>query len=299
MEQMLMSRQNQVYPIALRAMAAWFSMLGSIAPGLAARLAYHMWFTPHRLRTPSREKPWFQTARRQFINVNKHCELAVYQWGEEGPRILLMHGWNGRATQLGAFIEPLVSAGYQVLAFDCPAHGYSSGRQTNLFDIAHALHAVSARFGPFEGIIAHSFGVAVSVYAMRHLGVATRRIVCLSPPGRISYLFNQFCEMLHLPLRTRASLERRMLKNFGRDIWEQISPDANAELLDDVQALLIHDDQDRDVSLNQGRILRESWPGARLLRTSGLGHRQILRDPEVIDTTLQFLQNGQYPAAAE
>jgi hypothetical protein len=36
-------------------------------------------------------------------------------------------------------------------------------------------------------------------------------------------------------------------------------------------------------------------PGAELLTTEGLGHRAILRHPEVVRRTVEFIQNGHQP----
>lgn len=283
----------------VRALAASLCMLGCVAPGLAGELACRRWLAPSRFRLPPREKVWLNSARREYISSLDNGMVALYRWGHRGPRVLLMHGWNGRATQLSSFIEPLLQAGYQVIAFDAPAHGRSPGKRTDLVEIAHALRTVSVRYGPFEGIIAHSFGVAVTTYAMRHLGVATRRVIGLSPPGRMPYLFNRFCDMLHLPARARAAFEARLIDRFGRDVWEQLSPEANVELLGDIPALLIHDQDDTDVTASQAEILHQAWDGSRLLRTRGLGHRRILRDPGVIANAVRFIQRGEIPAGAE
>jgi pimeloyl-ACP methyl ester carboxylesterase len=283
----------------MRMLAAGLAMLGSVAPGLAASVACRRWFAPHRFGLPPRERVWLEAARRDYITSPDNTLVAVYRWGNEGPRVLLVHGWNGRATQLCSFIEPLLQAGYQVIAFDAPAHGRSPGQRTNLIEIAHALRAVAVRFGPFEGIIGHSFGVAAATYALRHLGVATRRFVGLSPPGRMPYLFNCFCDLLRLPARAREAFEARVMEQFGEDVWEQLSPEANVELLGNVPALLIHDNQDNEVTPSQAEILHQAWPDSRLLRTDGLGHRRILRDPHVVAHAVRFLQRGEIPAGAE
>ena len=67
-------------------------------------------------------------------------ELAVTTWGSAGPNILLMHGWGGSRAQMTGFVEPLVSAGYRVVAYDQPAHGESDGKLTNLGDSTHNGH---------------------------------------------------------------------------------------------------------------------------------------------------------------
>jgi pimeloyl-ACP methyl ester carboxylesterase len=54
-------------------------------------------------------------------------------------------------------------------------------------------------------------------------------------------------------------------------------------------ALVIHDRDDADVPIAQGERIVEAWRGSRLVRTSGLGHRAILRDPAVVRRTVDFL----------
>ena len=72
--------------------------------------------------------------------VHRGQALAVESWGA-GPTVLLVHGWNGRGAQLGAFAPALVKSGYRVVTFDTPAHGRSPGRATNLPEISEAIHA--------------------------------------------------------------------------------------------------------------------------------------------------------------
>jgi pimeloyl-ACP methyl ester carboxylesterase len=41
---------------------------------------------------------------------------------------------------MGLFINPLVDAGYRVIAFDAPAHGDSGGKRTSLLEFAQIVH---------------------------------------------------------------------------------------------------------------------------------------------------------------
>ena len=52
-------------------------------------------------------------------------------------------------------------------------------------------------------------------------------------------------------------------------------------------ALVVHDRGDREVPFEHGETLARSWPGARLMVTEGLGHRRILRDPEVVRAVVE------------
>ena len=79
--------------------------------------------------------------------------------------MLLVHGWNGRATQLYRFITPLQQQGYRVLGFDAPAHGHSSGNHTNLAEVSNVILEISRIYGGFHCIVAHSIGGLASLMA--------------------------------------------------------------------------------------------------------------------------------------
>jgi hypothetical protein len=39
----------------------------------------------------------------------------------------------------------------------------------------------------------------------------------------------------------------------------------------------------------EGEAVARAWPGAQFVRTTGLGHRRILRDPEVMARVTAFI----------
>ena len=53
--------------------------------------------------------------------------------------------------------------------------------------------------------------------------------------------------------------------------------------------LLLHDEGDREVPFEDARTFVQAWPGAKLVVTSGLGHRAILRDPDVVTAAAAFI----------
>ena len=56
-----------------------------------------------------------------------------------------------------------------------------------------------------------------------------------------------------------------------------------------VPALIIHDTDDASVPWRQGEMIAAAWPGARFLKTHGLGHGRILRDREVVEAAVAFV----------
>lgn len=281
-------------PLSLRMMRWGFHHIAPLLPELAARYAYSLWFSTTRHQAPARELQWESAAL--ISHVTTECgEIATYHWGTSGPTILLLHGWNGRGTQLAGFAQPLVDAGYQVLAFDGPGHGRSPGDWTTIFRLSEATQAVVEKFGPVDTVLAHSFGCAVTAYALNH-GLAAKRVVCISAPASIRYLVERFCHALRIPASVQQRLERRieqrMTSGTEETIWDHISPEFNARRIKGILALIVHDHDDHDVDLSHGQRLHQAWQGSELLETRGLGHRRILRHGETINHIVDFISRS-------
>ncbi|HEB58486.1 MAG TPA: alpha/beta fold hydrolase [Gammaproteobacteria bacterium] len=262
--------------------------LGRLAPGLAARIADRVWCSVPHYPPPQREQGWAESARGETLDTGQGT-ITTYQWGEPArPPVLLLHGWAGRATQMYAFIDPLLHAGYRVVAFDAPAHGESSGRQTNFLEMIHALGVVNDSYGPFEGVIAHSFGVPVSMRALYEGHLQTSAVVGISPPFDLVGMIDRFCAMLNISPTIKEHLRRRITRRLGKQVWERFRVDTIAGQLD-TPALIIHDENDREVDIDQARQAAAHWPGARLVVTRGLGHRRILRAKDVVESAVTFI----------
>jgi len=260
-------------------------LIAPILPSLAGRWAYRLWFRTRRYPEPSQEQAWRETA--QNVDVEHHGRpLAVHAWGT-GPNVLLMHGWNGRGTQLGAFMPTLVAAGFRVLAFDAPGHGRSRGHETNIPEITAAIQAVVQACGSLHAVIGHSFGVVCALYAVRQ-GLHVERVVAVAPPAEMHELARRFCAALGLSGAAQKNFYGRLEARFGADLWDKFSPVSLARQVD-LPGLVIHDQDDSDVPWQDGEAVARAWRGAQFVRTAGLGHRRILRDPEVIARATAFI----------
>lgn len=272
-------------PSILRMLRLSFQVLDKTAPCLGGRWAYWLWFRTHRFPESRREEDYRNRAQGENLKYQGK-PLAVYSWGE-GPVILLTHGWNGRATQFWRFIDPLLKAGFRVVAFDLPAHGQSAGKSTDLFQIAESMHQVANQYGPVHGVIAHSISNAALVMALRE-GLGTNRVVCISPPGQSFVMLKNYAEALELSSGLQERLHKHFLNEYGEDVWKKTSAAQNVQELS-IPALVIHDRDDREVTWEEGKALAQNWPGAEFLLTESLGHRRILRNPAIVDRSVEFL----------
>ena len=270
------------------------AILGSwVAPAPSATLLLRLFCTPERHARPEREERWLASARRGQVFLSDGLRIPTYTWGV-GPAVLLVHGWSGRGTQLGAYAQPLVDAGFSVVAFDAPAHGEAEGVQTALPVFAQAIAKVVASVGPVEAIVAHSLGAAATSYALSQ-GVSAKRVVYLAPPeDPRSYLASLAGELgFSDDVMDRAAMliERR----FGMPITalqgRALGPLQTAELV------VFHDREDREVSAEQGQRVAATWPGAHFVPVSGLGHRRIVRDASIVSATVDFFIRPQVVGA--
>ena len=277
--------QDKPVPLALRCMRFMFATLGPLFPGLMGRWAYRLWFRTRRFPESAAGKRVARSAQRDTLPVD-NIPVAIYIWGK-GPVVLFVHGWSGRGSQVTAFVEPLTAAGFQVVSVDAPGHGETPGDSTNILECAAVVQAVSTHYGPVYAAITHSFGGMVLAYAMNH-GTPVKRVVSISAPAHVEYLMEGFAQTLDIPATVIASMQKIIDQRFTGSLWERLSTVHNVQHLD-APALIIHDEDDVSVPWQQGRMIADAWPGARFMKTSGLGHGRILRDRQVVKAVVEFI----------
>ncbi len=258
--------------------------LQAVAPAAAARAAVHLFFRTRRMPESDEGRALTASARPFTVPLGGE-RLAAWSWGE-GPAVLLVHGWNGRATQLGAFVEPLVASGLRAVAFDHVGHGDSSGSSTTIPQMAEAIATVARASGGASAVIAHSLGAGAAVLAM-HDGLAVERAALIAPPLTPDPWFAHFGRVLGLDERTTAIARAEVEKHVGRRFEELHVPTLASSLRQ--PALIVHDRDDREIPVGAGEALSYAWRGSRFLVTAGLGHKRILGSPGVLESVRRFV----------
>jgi len=259
--------------------------MGAVAPGLAARWAENLFCTPPHRREG--DEAFIATGSR-FSLSSQGQHLVGWQWGD-GPTVVLVHGWGSRASRLGPLAAALVESGCRVVAYDAPAHGESTGRFASLPEFARALSDVAEAVGPIHGLVGHSLGGAAVAMAMRE-GLGARRAVLIAPPADVRIFSDHFARTLAIPPAVQQTMHRNLERRL-RIVWDDLHiPTILRDL--PAAALVIHDRDDRDVPFAHGEEIVGAWAGSRLMITSGLGHRFLLRDPAVIRRAVEFLREG-------
>jgi pimeloyl-ACP methyl ester carboxylesterase len=253
--------------------------------------AYRAFFSPSKYEVKSTDREILERGKSYRLPY-AGGELAVTTWGQSGPAILLMHGWGGARAQMTGFVEPLLAAGYRVVAYDQPAHGESDGSLTNLLEIALTLDVLREREGSFNAILAHSFGTLITSYAL------VKRD--FPPPARLVYFgaFNRLLDSLPrfqilagLSDEILEGLREMIYENFGRGVLDAIVNEELAPKID-IPALMFHDTADNVTPVEDSRAIVRAWSRAHLIETTGLGHRGALQSEPIHRRAIRFLKEG-------
>jgi len=266
-----------------------FGIFSVLTPRLAARWAEKMFFIPMRIPRPASEMPYYESANHSSMMYNGK-KVALYTWGEGDETILLIHGWASRGTRLGHFAEPLVQKGYRVVAYDMPAHGDSEGKTTNLLDVSEITAQICNKYGPVHSIIAHSFGGMALCNAVNRNNLKVNRAVLVASPCTFEYILESFRSILNITQEVSdimvERIRKRLMEERKVDFYE-LSVDSFSTTLN-FPFLVIHDRDDKDVSYSQGEGYANNLPDVEFVTTEGLGHRRILKDPEIMNKIIEF-----------
>lgn len=277
---------------ALSAIRWGLNTTSYVSPRLSGKFAFRLFLkTGPRARVRPAEQEVHDQAAVERLEVDGK-ELAVYRWGDGERRVLLMHGFEGRASSMAALIPGILELGMTAVAFDSFGHGASDGDQSTIVDTASAVRAVAKEHGPFHAIVAHSFGGLCAFYAV-HGGVEVDRMVSIASVCDFGYLPGFFCARLGLRSKIQEDLRRRSELYFRpeTDIWERFSATYQAAEFT-FPLLVIHDENDKEVAVTQSKKIASAYQQAEFVETKGLGHRRILADSGVVAATLKFIARG-------
>jgi pimeloyl-ACP methyl ester carboxylesterase len=132
-------------------------------------------------------------------------------------------------------------------------------------------------------------GGSASALAMAE-GLQVERAVFIGPAADPARYAEDFAKMFGIGPAAMAGLRRRSEARL-RFRWSDLNvPRLAAEL--DTPLLVLHDRDDPTVPWEEGAAIAGAWPGAELVTTTGLGHRDIVKDPAVVARAVAFLAGG-------
>jgi pimeloyl-ACP methyl ester carboxylesterase len=262
-------------------------LLQLISAKLLTRFAARLFTTPLRHKTPKREFEMDANSKQQTILVPAiDREIVAYRYGDGEKKILLVHGWSGRGTQLVKIADALLSEGFSTISFDAPAHGKSVGKRTLMPDFIASILELEKQLGPFEAAIGHSLG-GMSLLNATACGLRIKSLVTIGSGDKVSDILHDFVRQMHLRPILSDRLRDYFESSLNGETMEGFSAYIAAKEIN-IPVLVIHDNDDAEVPVKCAIHIHKQLKNGQLLLTKGLGHRKILGDTEVIERTVLF-----------
>ena len=245
--------------------------------------------TPIKHKVPKRELEMDDHSLKETLllpSVNK--KIVVYKYGKSDKKILLVHGWSGRGTQLVKFADALVDKGYATISFDAPGHGKSPGNSTIMTEFIASILEIDKKFGPFEAAVGHSLGGMALLNAVK-IGFKINRLTIIGSGDKVKDILDDFVSKLELKSEFSSHLQDYFEKKYNEPM-ENYSGHSAAKTID-IPVLVIHDENDSEVPVETSINIHDNLKNGELLITQHLGHRKILGNPFVIQKTIEFITN--------
>lgn len=267
---------------------AKLNIFSKLSKRKAAEKAFELFCTPY---TSNKKKApaVFEKAEKLHLKV-EHNNLVGYRWNHPQPKkALILHGFSSTVKKFDHFVMPLVKKGYEVIAFDAPAHGDSSGKTINVYQYRDTIKKIYERFGPIHSFIAHSFGgLALSLFMEEQPYQEHKKLVLIAPATETESALNSFAAVLKIDEDVKAEMRKIIFERSGHTS-AQISVRHAAEKIT-AEVLWIHDEDD-DVTpwADAEKVKQDNHPNFQFMLTKGLGHRRIYRDNKVKKAIMEFL----------
>ena len=263
-------------------------ILAFISPKFATTFAAKLFTTPIKHKIPKREYEMDNKSGKNKIMVpaiNK--SILTYQYGKSEQKILLVHGWSGRGTQLFKIADALLQNGYSTVSFDAPAHGKSEGNTTIMSEFIASILEIEKQYGPFEIAIGHSLGGMSVLNAVKD-GLKVKKAIVIGSGDIVQDILDEF--IFKLGFNQKFSERLRFLFEDKYQVkMDDFSAYRAAQKIQ-IPVLVIHDKDDPEVPAEAGIHIHKHLQNGTLFLTEGLGHRKILGNQNVIKKILDFIK---------
>lgn len=255
---------------------------------LTTNFAVKLFKTPIRFKTPKREKVMAKSAQTKLVYIPElKKEVMVYSYGYSKRKVLLVHGWSGRGTQLFNIADKLLENGFMTISFDAPAHGKSTGKTTMMTEFITTSKHLEEEMGPFEFAVGHSLG-GMAILNSSKVGLNFKKMVVIGAGDVITDIITMFVEKLELNLKLVEKIKLHFYKKFNANIDDYSGSEGAKDTK--IPTLVIHDTDDKEVPVSCAYNIRQNLKQGELLITNGLGHKRILNDKLVSNRVIEYLK---------
>ena len=275
--------------LAVNLIRTKFKVLSKFSKKKAAEQAFDLFVTPQS-RVRKAPSIIIQKAEQLILEFDG-LKTYGYRWNHEKgeKKLLILHGHESSAVNFDHYVLPMAKKGYEVVAFDAPAHGKSDGKKINALDYKNFIKEVINTYGPFTSFISHSFGgLALSLMLEEIPHDESWKAVLIAPATESTTAINNFFKFLKLDDEVRKEFDDLITKaNDKPPSWYSVS--RACEHIK-AQVLFLQDKQDLLTPLSDVEpIIEKAYPNFKFVISEGLGHRKIYKDIRTLQVISDFL----------
>jgi len=267
-----------------------FKLLSLLSKRKTAEKAMEVFGTPF---LKSVRKTPIKDAETIHFHLNNK-KVIGYRWNyPQSRKALILHGFGSAAHKFEDYANLLAERGFEVLAFDAPAHGESEGSTTNAIEYCEMIKKVMEQFGPVQSFLGHSFGgISLSLALEEIPHDENTRVVFIAPATETTTAVNGAFNMLKVKNEAvRNEFEKLVLKVSGKEIaWFSMR---RAMYNIKASILWIHDEDD-DITpwADAVKVKEDNHPNIKFVLTKGLGHQKIYHDAGIKNMAVNFIEKG-------
>lgn len=274
--------------IVLKYIRTKFKLLSALSKRKAAEKAFVLFCTPQHRNKKKLPRIFEQSEKMHFL-FHGHT-VRGYRWNHPAPqKAIILHGFESSVINFDRYVKPLIKKGYEVLAFDAPAHGRSTGRTINVVLYKELIQTIIKAYGPVHSFIAHSLGGLALSMALEEMPHDDQtKVVFIAPATETTSAIDSYFQFMQLDAGVRQEFDKVIERLSGQPpAWFSV---ARAAANIRAQVLWAHDREDNMTPLSDvEKIMQAGYPHFRFLITTGLGHRRIYRDNKVSRAIIDFL----------
>jgi pimeloyl-ACP methyl ester carboxylesterase len=267
-----------------------FKLLSIFSKRKTAEKAFEIFGTPF---LKSVRKAPLKNAESIHFHLNNK-KVNGFRWNHPQTRkALILHGFGSAAHKFEDYATMLAEKGFEVLAFDAPAHGESEGTRTNAIEYCEMIKQVMLQFGPIHNFLGHSFGgISLSLALEEIPHDEDTKVVFIAPATETTSAVDGAFNMLKLKNEViRNEFEKIVLKVSGKKTeWFSMR-----RAMHNIKAsvLWIHDEDD-DITpwADALKVKEDNHPNIKFVLTTGLGHNKIYHDDSIKKMAIEFIEKG-------
>ncbi|MBO9564701.1 MAG: alpha/beta fold hydrolase [Niastella sp.] len=274
--------------VAVNYIRAKLNMLSVLSTKRAAGKAFDIFCTPFR-KPKKKTPPVFERGEQLSFSLDG-ATIRGHRWNHPQPhKVLIVHGFESTAKNFDRYITPLTRKGYEVLAFDAPAHGSSGGKLITLPLYVRTLQEIHRQYGPIQSFMAHSLGGLALMHFIESIPHDDdTRVALIAPATETTTAIDTFFRFLDLRPEVRTAFDQLIFDRSG--YWPSHYSIRRAMQQVRAQVLWVHDEQDELTPLADALKVRDDGhSNLSFVITHGLGHRGIYRDNKVTRQVVEFL----------